>query len=175
MVRDANEAAGWRGGAAARPATRYEWKPGAGPGRPAARAARLALLAAALACAAAFVYLLFLLARPPRPYFVLVAADPAADALHLDAPLDLLGWRSATHFRDAAKTRWGAATTLAPLPDGDDPETLAEWLAQFRPDRSIRRYGPVVMYFGVHAGVARAGGPAPEPVLFAGRGKPVRL
>jgi hypothetical protein len=181
MARRPDEVRSWREAPPAR-SRRYAWKAevergGRGP-------SRFGLIVAAALCLATIVYLLFLLTRPPRPCFIAVAADPAADALRLDAPLDLLGRRSAERFLDGASNwvgrggRRGGRVEPGPVRLSADREELREWAAGFR------SYDPVVMYLGVPCTVSDWYGPAPErdgpgaiePVLHVGGGKrlPVR-
>jgi hypothetical protein len=186
MARDTGGAGSWRGdGGPTRRRPRYLWKPGTDAGRGRDRLARYGLLAAAFLCIATFVYLLFLLTRPPRPCFVAVATRPEDDALRLDTPLDMLGWRSAERFLEGA-ARWSrkglgrAAGHVVPGPArlSADRAELREWVRGFRP------YDPVVMYLGVHCSSSDWYGPSPdkdgpgpvEPVLHVGGGQrlPVR-
>ena len=174
MAGDTEGVGTWRSGKVARRRPRYGWKPGATPLPARARAVRVGLFVAALVTLAAFAYLVYLLTRPPRPFFIAVGVNPEDDALRLDAPPDMIGWRSAQQFL-AGAARWSrtarASDSPTPLPADDEPATLNEWLKQFR----VGNANPVVMYFGVHAGTRRGDDGVSEPVLFAGGGKAIGI
>jgi hypothetical protein len=181
VARSGDAGRSWRGGAPTPRPRSYAWRtePVVGP-----RRARLALAVAAALCALAFVVLLFYLTPPPRPCFVAVATDPAADALRLDAPLDLFGRRSAERFARSAERwvrrdgRWAGHVAPGPVQLPADRAGVRQWA------RGFRAYDPVVMYLGLHGTTSDWYGPAPErdgpgpvePVLHVGGGKrlPVR-
>ena len=115
------------------------------------------------------------LKRPPEPAFVIIGADPSADAGQLDAPFDLFGWQAGRRFIDLGQRLtsgqegylWGSrspsvvANAENPMVLPSDPDGLAEWANE------LKAYDPIVIYVGTHCGST----PADGPVIFTGNDK----
>jgi hypothetical protein len=114
---------------------------------------------------------------PPKPALIVVGADPAADAGNLAAPLDLYGWLGGRKMIDWAKEARARAEadgerTAAEVVDRNGGPLLLppeDQLAAFV-EQHIKRYDPVLLYFGTHCGVGPDG-----PHLVGNAGRRVRV
>ncbi|HEX4590802.1 MAG TPA: hypothetical protein VH120_12770, partial [Gemmataceae bacterium] len=174
----------WKAAAGASKASaggpQYAWKPPDQAGKsPWGRRAKLGgVVLGGLGCVALIVVLIYWL-RPQRgACLVLVGADPVADVVNLDAPLDVYGWHGGERLAGwsdaAAKTEHTSRSKLTPqlVTDGiTTPESVRPAdLPSFLQKLEKRELNPLILYLGLHGGADAAG-----PFLFTANGERLYL
>lgn len=165
----------WRdqAGGPRKPDKKVDWKPQEQQGKTAGWGRILKLLGLAglaMSVVAGIIILIWYLQVPNQPGLIVVAANPAQAADRLDVPYDPYGWLSAQRLLDWANASQKVDQKRAPKVltsepqwlDGVNADDTWNWIDQLAADPKA---DPVVVYVGLHGGVAAD----EHPVLYTGR------